>query len=136
MKAKILTTVFLLAAGFIFGVVLQYSKQRQLERDLSSAQQQLATYRASSQLWQLRDSAAMLGLAVARSNYGTASQYSTRFFDQARDVSAQNLGLAINSSLQEILNSRDKITAGIAKQDPAVLSDIQAIVSKVHEGSE
>ncbi len=132
MKAKLLLGVLLLFVGFVVGLLMQYSTERQLRGDLSLARQQLATYQASSQLWQLRDAAALLALEAARSNYGTAGECSTRFFDQVRDLASQTSDTNLKSGLQEILNSRDRITAGIAKQDPAVLSEIQLLVTKVH----
>jgi hypothetical protein len=132
MKAKFFGGLLLVVVGFVVGMLAQYSTNRQLERDLLSTRQQLATYQGSSQLWQLRDSAALLALEAARSNYGTAGEYSTRFFDQVRDLASHTSDANLKSGLQEILNTRDKITAGIAKQDPAVVSEIETLVAKVH----
>jgi hypothetical protein len=134
MKNKLLFGLILLVIGFIGGFVVQYSSGQQLKRDLKTANEQLAACKTSSQLWQVRDTAALLGLEIARSNYGTASDYSTRFFDEARQLASQTSDPNLQSTLQDILNSRDRITAGIARQDPAVLSEIPALVAKVHGG--
>ena len=135
MKAKGVLVILLLMAGFVVGAALEFSTRRQLERDLSTARQQSASYQASSQLWQLRDVGALLGLEAARSNYAAASEHSTRFFDLVRAVVPECTDANLKGALQEILTSRDRITSGLAKKDPAVLPEIQILVAKVHEGA-
>jgi GAF domain-containing protein len=135
MKRNLIVWVVLLLVGFVAGVALEFSSEQRLKRDLETVNEQLTTYKTSSQVWQLRDSAALLGLEIARSNYGTAAEYSTKFFDQAREVASQTSDANLRNLLQEILNSRDRITAGIAKQDPAVLAEVQSMVAKVHSGN-
>ena len=132
MKAKLLSGILLLVVGFVVGLGMLYSTERQIERELENTKQQLGTCQANSQLWQLRDAASQLALEVARANYGTAGESSTRFFDQARDLISQTPDANLKATLQEILNARDKITASIAKQDPGVLAEVQGLVAKVH----
>ena len=85
--------------------------------------------------WRLGYAGALLGLESARSNFGAASAYSTRFFDLVRDVATRTSDSSLQGTLQELLTSRDKITSGLAKQDPEVLSEIQILVAKVHAGA-
>jgi hypothetical protein len=133
MKAKLLLGGLVLFAGLAVGLLLQYSQRSQLQNNLSAAQQQLASCQATSQLWELRDAAALLGLEAARSNYGAASEYSSRFFDRVRDLANQTSDPNLKSVLVEIQAARDKTTAGLAKEDPAVLPEIQLMVAKVHQ---
>ena len=133
MKAKLLLGGLLLLAGFIVGFLLQYSEHSHLQNNLSAAHQELASCQAQSRLWELRDAAALLGLEAARSNYSAAGQYSSRFFDRVRDLANHTSDPQLKAVLEDIQAARDKTTAGLAKEDPAVLPEVQLLVAKIHQ---
>ena len=70
-------------------------------------------------------------LAVSRKNYGIAAEHAKQLFDQAQQVSNTTQNQAVRSTLQEILASRDEVTADLSKGDAAVVGLTQSLLQKV-----
>jgi hypothetical protein len=68
-------------------------------------------------------------------DYGLAAGTSTRFFDRTREVVNQTPEPGVKKPLEDLLSLRDTITAGLAKGDPAVLSDLQALFVKTRQAT-
>jgi hypothetical protein len=77
-----------------------------------------------------RDLAGMMLLEVLRQNYGIAKDYSSQYFEKLRETSEQVDNSTLKTSPQELLNSRDMVTAALSKADPASASQLQAIFAK------
>jgi hypothetical protein len=77
----------------------------------------------------------MMYLEATRKNYGTAEEHSRRFFGQVHEATTQTADPAIKKTLDEILKLHDPITAALAKGDPAVLSDLQLVLTNVETGT-
>lgn len=111
--------------AFLIGFLPRYVEVRQLRRDLAAARQE-------AQFVALRDLLAQAYLEVTQNNFGTAGRHTTQFFDQAQEL-ARTLGDRDRKRLlEEILPSRDSVTAGLAKADPAVVSAIQDLLRKLY----
>ncbi len=113
----------LLAGGFLIGFVPQYVKNARLDAELREAA-------ARSRRAEVRDLAAMAHIQAAQKNYGLAAQTASQYFDRVRDLAADTRNENERRTLQELLGSRDAVTAALAKGDPAVLAHLQDLVMK------
>ena len=116
--------LLLFVAGLLIGFVPQYLKARDLKR-------QVNVCNAAYQLAEVRRLAALTYVTATQLNYGTASGYANQFFEQVRHVSASTSDVSGRSMLSDVLSSRGKITADLAKGDPQVVSDLQPILLAV-----
>jgi hypothetical protein len=82
---------------------------------------------------QLRDIATVMFLEAVQKNYGKAGEYSKEFFDQAQRIQSSTEDPALRNLLRDTLATRDQITADLAKGDPAALSEIQPLLSKIEQ---
>lgn len=121
-KALILAVVIL--AAFLFGYIPQHSAAAALRQQLDSCSRRL-------EFAALKNAIGLTYVAVTEKNYGEAAKYATRFFDRARLLAAESQNSSARPVLQNVLSQRDKITAGLARGDPGVVSDIQAIFANV-----
>lgn len=112
---------------FLLGFLPQYLKSRGLESQLAAAHESLTVERAKSQLDDLGLLIGYVYLETNLKNYGLASQYSTRFFNQVRSMADQDQERDPNlrAFLQASLAKRDSITGGLAKGDPSIVGAIQ-----------
>jgi len=120
-----------LIVGFIIGFILQYSRLRNLQQELSVSEKRLISCQFSEQLSQLRDTATMMYLEAAQKNYGLAGEYAKEFFDQAQRIVSSTEDLALGNLLRDSLATRDQITGDLAKGETAALSEIRSILSKL-----
>jgi hypothetical protein len=72
MRHKLVLSFLLLLAGFLVGLILEYSTLRRVQQELSVSTKQLGSCQSSQQLAQLRDTATMMYLEVVQKNYGQA----------------------------------------------------------------
>jgi hypothetical protein len=131
-KLKLIVGGVVLLAVFLVGFVPQYLKVWGLRQELETAKQQLAADALTSRLCALRDQAAMLYVETARNNYGLAGELAGRFFQDLGQFASTSAPPDMKPGLEEILSSRDAITAGLAKADPATRSAIEALLVKIH----
>jgi hypothetical protein len=135
MRNRLILWLVLLVAGFLAGFIPQYLKAQRSNAELSNTKQQLASCRVETQLSQLRDTATMMYLEATRKNYGIAEEHSRRFFDQVQQATTQTADPAVRKTLDDVLKLRDPITAALAKGDPAVLSDLQLVLTNIEAGT-
>jgi hypothetical protein len=123
----------LLIVGFLTGFILQHARLRQAQQELSDFTKQLGSCQSSEQLSRLRDTVTMMYLETVQKNYGEGGEYSKKFFDQAERVVGSTEDSSLRNLLREALASRDQITGDLAKGDPAVASEIQALLFKLEQ---
>ena len=114
----------LFLAGLLVGFIPQYLKARDLKR-------QVNVCNAAYQLAEVRRSAALTYVAATQLNYGTATGYAHRFFDQVRQLAGTTSDPSGRSMLSDVLSSRDKITTDLAKGAPQVVNELQPILLEV-----
>jgi len=59
----------------------------------------------------------------------------TRFFDCTREAGNRAPDSSVKKSLDDLLNLHDKITAELAKGDPAILSELQTSFVKTRQAT-
>lgn len=115
-------------AGFVGGFLPQYQHRAAVttelasaRRDLDVAKGQLEGATASVRLAGLLGQALSLRDMVAGQNYGLAQQQATRFFDGVAEEAARTpAGSMAANALAAVLETRDRVTAGLSTADPAV----------------
>ena len=130
-RKRLVLSLILLIAAYLGGLIPPYMKARRLEEQVSAGARQLQSCQFNEQLSRLRDDAALMYLAVSRKNYGIAAEHAKQLFDQAQQVSNTTQNQAVRSTLQEILASRDEVTADLSKGDAAVVWLTQSLLQKV-----
>ena len=129
MKNKAVTAVIALVVVFLAGFVPQYVKVNQLDAELRQARQTCTSA-------ELRDLAGLRYVQANQKNYGIAAGIATRFFNRVREVSSQTPEANANKKMYEdLLISRDKITAQLAKGDPGVMGDLQDLFVRTRKAT-
>lgn len=136
MKNRLILWMILLITGFLLGFIPQYVRARRLQTDSLNAKQQIASCQLKNQLSQLRDSVAMLYFEATRRNYGTAVEYSNRFFNEVQQVANQtNSDPNLKRAMEELLTLRNPITDDLSKGDAAVLPKLQDLLLKTEQNT-
>ena len=97
------------------------SKQRQARQGNTSAE--------------LRDLAGLAYFQANQKNYGIAAGTAQRFFNRVREVANQTPDASARKSYEDLLISRDKITAELAKGDAGVMGDLQDLFVKTRRAT-
>jgi hypothetical protein len=127
-KNKVIPGVVLLVVVFLAGFLPSYVKAHRLENELREA-------RREQSLAQLRDLASLTYFQANQKDYGLAAGTATLFFDRTQEAVNQAPDASARKPLQELLSLRDPITAGLAKGDPGVLGDLQALFLKTRQAT-
>jgi hypothetical protein len=117
-----------LVLGMLLGFVPQYVKARRL-------QQQANFCSANLQLAEVQRLAALTYLSATQLNYGVAAGYADQFFNQLQRLAGSSHDAALDTTLGEVLSSRDKITTDLAKGNPQVVSELQPILLKLEQST-
>lgn len=132
-KNKILFTVALTVIAFLVGFILQFLEAREARKGLDEANQRVMQLEGRLRLSELRDLSGLMLLETMRRNYGSATGYSTRYFDKVREITTAE-GQQGQTKVSELLNSRDSVNAALAQVDnPASLTTIQMLFERTHE---
>lgn len=122
----------LLLAVSLGGFLPQFRSARAIRSQLLASEAESAKLRQRLAGAEVRDLAALIQFEVTRRSYGTAGQHSAALFDRLQQRAA---GGAAGAPFREALAARDRITAGLASADPAVLTEVQRIFLLVSEAT-
>lgn len=122
MKNKVIVIAAGLVAVFLIGFVPQWMKANRLDGELQQMRQKVADS-------ELRDLSALAYLQASQKNFGLAAETAGRFFGRVRD------GAAGRKAVEELASPRDKITAELAKGDPAAIGSLQDLVLKTRQAT-
>jgi hypothetical protein len=128
MKNKAIVGAAVVVAVFLIGFLPQYMKANRLESELQQARRDVAGA-------ELRDLAGLAYLQANQKNFGLAAETASRFFSRAREVAAQRQDEAGRKAIEDLLAVRDKVTAELAKGDPAAVNDLQDLVLKTRQAT-
>ena len=127
MKKVIISAVVLLIA-FLAGFVPQYAKVNRLDAELRQA-------RLGNTSADLRDLAGLAYIQATQKNYGIASGTTARFFSRLREAANQTPDASAKKAYEDLLISRDKITAELAKGEAGVMGDLQELFVKTRKAT-
>ena len=128
MKNKVIIAAIALIAVFLVGFIPPYVKANRLENELRQTRQDGAGA-------ELRDLIALAYVQANQKNYGLAAETSGRFFNRVREVASQTQDVSRRKALDDLLTSRDKITAQLAKGDAAVTGDLLELFNKTRQAT-
>ena len=135
LRTKLIAAAAVLVVVFLVGFVPQYGRTRALRNEVDSGQEHIASMQRKLKFAELRDLMGLVYLEMNQKNYGVARQHSTQFFTQARELAGNTSDPSMTALLQEILQHRDHITAGLAEGQPAIRTNIEEILRKLHENT-
>jgi hypothetical protein len=128
-KAAALAVIVLVAVAYLAGYWPQHrqltearAQVEQLQSRLDAAEARLSLAEVLGQLLRLSD-------ADAAKNYGEAAALSSSFFDAVRAEASRTTSPDTRTVLEDILNTRDRVTTAIAATDPMLGQVLDA-----HEG--
>ena len=129
MKSRSLIEAIVVIVVFLVGFLPQYIKTRRLEGELHALQQANANA-------ELRDLAGLSYVQASQKNYGLAAARSARFFNRARELGNQaTTDPPARKAPEDLMPSRDKVTAELAKGDPGVIGDLQDVFARTRRAT-
>jgi len=127
-KNRLLIEAIAVAVAFLAGFLPQYIKAKRIEGDQHALQQ--ANVNAG-----LRDLAGLCYVQANQKNYGLAAATAARFFDRARELANQAADSPARKALEDLMSTRDKITAELAKGDPGAIGDLQDVFTRTRRAT-
>ena len=128
MKNKVIGAAIAVVAVFLIGFLPEYVKASRLENKLRQSRQESAGA-------QLRDLIGLAYVQASQKNFGLAAETSSRFFGRAREMANQSQDADGRKALEDLLALRDKVTAELAKGEPAVIGDLQELFVKTRQAT-
>ena len=128
MKNKVIGAAIAVVAVFLIGFLPEYVKASRLENELRQSRQESAGA-------QLRDLIGLAYVQASQKNFGLAAETSSRFFGRAREMANQSQDADGRKALEDLLALRDKVTAELAKGEPAVIGDLQELFVKTRQAT-
>ena len=112
---------------FLVSFVPEYIKASRSDSTLSQAQQ-------GQRMSSLRDLSALMYFQATQKNYGLAAGTAAQFFSRVGAVAGQSPEPQ-RKAILDLLSPRDRITAGLAKGDPAVVNDLGVLFEKTRRAT-
>lgn len=125
---KTVIGAIVLVVVFLAGFVPQYAKVNRLDTELRQARQENISTG-------LRDLVGLAYVQANQKNYGIAAGTTARFFNRVREVSNQTPDANAKKTYEDLLVSRDKITAALAKGEAEVMADLQDLFLKTRKAT-
>jgi hypothetical protein len=131
-KSKLLFSFVLAAIMFLVGFVPEFLQKREIQKELTAAREQSTQLENQLKVAEVRDLSGQMLLETLRRNYGSASDYSARYFDKIREITQAETAQT-GSGLAELLNNREAVTTALAQGDASSLSTVQSLVERTYE---
>jgi hypothetical protein len=131
-KSKSIAVGAAALAVFLVGFFPQFLEKRRLRTELAETQAWLSVAQRQTAIDELRRLAGRMLLEATRLNYGTAREHSTAYFNKLRELADKPDYASMNTSLRELLNSRDAITGGLAQANPSIISELQSLLERTY----
>ena len=128
MNNKVVISAIVLVVVFLVGFVPQYAKVNRLEAELRQA-------RLENTSAELRDLARLAYIQASQKNYGIAAETAARFFNRVREAANQTPDASARKTYEDLLISRDRIAAQLAKGDAGVMGDLQDLFVKTRKAT-
>jgi hypothetical protein len=128
---KAIIVLILLVAAFAAGYLPKYFELSSVQQERQTERQRLdeilESTRQELRLALLQGRLAMILVEAERSNFGTAREHSTAFFDALNETIAAESNDARRTSLSAIAQTRDQVTAGLAASDATVAQTLREL---------
>jgi hypothetical protein len=121
-------SLIVLVVGLLVGFIPEYLK-------VHRAQEELTTCNAGLELAEARQSAALMYVSATQLNYGVAAGYAQVFYTQVQHLASSASDAGVRANMNDVLSTRDKVTADLAKGSNEVVSELQPVLLEVEQGS-
>jgi len=125
--------IVLIGVSLIAGYWPEHQRLTALDRQVSELRQQLERSQANVRVCKLENQLLAVIEQTGAKNFGTAQDLSNKFFDsvgnelmQADDADTKNL-------LQQVLSTRDLVTAGLARGEADTLQNLEVSQSRFRQ---
>ncbi len=125
--------LLLLAVAYLAGYWPQHRNFREAQDNFNAVSARLADAESRIRLCKLQNDLIALVRKTAEKNYGEAQAFSTKFFDKVVAEARQTEDQKLKSSLESILQSRDAVTAALAKGDSSARDLLLPLEKALHD---
>ncbi len=125
--------LLLLAVAYLAGYWPQHRNFREAQDKFNAVSARLADAESRIRLCKLQNDLIALVRKTAEKNYGEAQAVSTKFFDKVVAEARQTEDQKLKSSLESILQSRDAVTAALAKGDSSARDLLLPLEKALHD---
>jgi hypothetical protein len=122
----VLAAAILVGGAYVAGYVPERRVRIAAEAEAEALRTRLAASEARVRVGELLGRALTLKDVAIRQDYGRALELSSQFFDAVRTESPRS-DVGPPDGLNEILSLRDRVTAALAKADPAVVDTLHDV---------
>ena len=129
-KYVAISVLVLLAVAFFAGYWPEHQRRVAAEDQVGTLLQQLSDAENRVRLGNLLGQLLTLTDVVSDKNFGQAQGYSTAFFDGLLAESARSQA-PFKPALDELLQVRDQVTAGLTRGDPATIDVLQRSLTRL-----
>ncbi|MGE3843742.1 MAG: hypothetical protein AB7I50_19395 [Vicinamibacterales bacterium] len=125
-RAAAAVAVVAIALAYLAGFWPQRRQLTEAREQLQTLQERLTAAESRLRLAALLGQLLRLSDAVAVKNYGDAATLSSGFFDAVRTEVSRTDHAEVRATLQQILDSRDRVTTAIAATEPTLGTVLEA----------
>jgi hypothetical protein len=132
---RVIAGLVALAIGlaYIAGYWPEHQRRVAHEADAAALRERLADSEARVRMGRLLGEILTIREAVVSLNYGNAQQLSSTFFDGVRAEASLTPVAAFKTALEAILQSRDQVTAALARGDQAAVEPLRRAELQLRE---
>ena len=124
-RALFIVVVVLIGVAFLAGFWPQHRRLVEAEERVQMLQQRLTEAEGRIHLGEVLGRLLRLSDAVAARNYGEAATLSSAYFNLVREEATRAERPEAKQALDQILQTRDQVTTGLARTDPSVSSTLE-----------
>jgi hypothetical protein len=128
MMNKAIIAAVVLVIVFLAGFIPEYVKVNHLDAELREV-------RLGNTSTELRDLVGLAYFQANQKNYGIAAGTTARFFARVREVANQTPDANAKKTYEDLLITRDKVTAELTKGDAGVMADLQDLFVKTRRAT-
>ncbi len=127
---KLLLLLVVIGVAYAVGYWPQHQSREAAEQEARQARQQMDRSQALLHIAGLENQLLVVIEQTGAQNYGTAQQLSKQFFDGVREQLNRSADPAAKSLLQQVLETRDLVTSGLARADASVQDSLKQSLAK------
>ena len=131
--SAVVLVMILIGVSFVAGYWPEHGRLKSSERDNHDLRQQLYRSEQHVRICGLENQLLAVIEQIGSKNYGKAQELSNRLFDNVRAELMQADDPTAKGLLQDVLNTRDSITAGLARGEPDTLQNLLSSLSRFRQ---
>jgi type II secretory pathway pseudopilin PulG len=126
----LLVLLVVIGIAYVAGYWPQRQLQKECEQQLQQVRQQLDRAQSLVRVARLENQLLNVIEQTGAQNYGTAQELSRKFFDDVREQLNRSKDPAAQALLQQVLETRDLVTTGLARADATVQDSLKQSLAR------